>query len=180
MDRMWKIIITVLVLAVITGLTVIIVFPQKTTPIKITQNKTFLQKKTGIYGAIKFPGVYEYEGNIRIGDAVALAGGLADDADVVHSNLTKWVEDGETIIIPTMGPEEPTMTVPAAETQKININDAGKNELMTLPGIGEKRAEEIIRLREKKEGYTSIEELLEIQGISVNLLEKIYDRLLVE
>ena len=180
MDNVWKIIIAALVLAIVAGLTVIIIFPQKTEAIKITQIENVSKKKAGIYGAVKFPGVYEYEGNIRINDAVTLAGGLTDDADAAHSNITKWIEDGETIIIPTASPVEPTLTLPAITEQKININEADKNELMLLPGIGEKRAEEIIRLRAEKGKFTAAEELMEIQGISMNLLEKIYDLIIVE
>ena len=55
-----------------------------------------------------------------------------------------------------------------------------KRVLMLLPGIGEKRAEEIIRLRAEKGKFTAAEELMEIQGISMNLLEKIYDLIIVE
>ena len=60
------------------------------------------------------------------------------------------------------------------------MNTADKNELMSLPGIGEKRAAEIMKLRENKGKITYKEELLEIQGISEKLLESIYDRLIVD
>ena len=51
---------------------------------------------------------------------------------------------------------------------------------MSLPGIGEKRADDIIELREKKGGFRRVEEIMEIPGIGEKLMESIYDRLFVE
>ena len=157
-----------------------IVEPRSSVPIEITPGDTGIKNKIGIYGAVNTPGIYEYEGSIRVEDAVSMAGGLTKDADPAYANLSGWVDDGETILIPTFGFPEPTLTIQAADEKKINLNTADKNELMSLPGIGEKRAGEIIKLRENKGKITSKEELLEIQGISEKLLESIYDRLIVD
>ena len=156
-----------------------IVEPRSSVPIEITPGNSVRKNKVGIYGAVKTPGVYEYAGYIRVEDAVAMAGGLTDEADEAFSNLSGWVDDGETILIPTSGYPEPTLTIQVLNNYAINLNTADKNELMSLPGIGEKRATEIIKLRENKGKITSKEELLEIQGISEKLLEGIYDRLIV-
>ena len=178
--RLWNLIIIILVLLTAAGLTIMIIEPQSSVQIVITPGNAGIKNKIGIYGAVKAPGVYEYEGSIRIEDAAALAGGLTDDADPAHANPTGWVNDGETILIPTSGLPEPTLTIQAPDEKKINLNTADKDELMSLPGIGEKRAAEIIKLRENKGKITSKEELLEIQGISEKLLESIYDRLIVD
>ncbi|BAI79857.1 DNA uptake protein [Deferribacter desulfuricans SSM1] len=61
---------------------------------------------------------------------------------------------------------------------KININTATKEELMSLKGLGEKKAEAIIERREKKP-FDSIEELLEIKGIGKRFLEKNKDNICV-
>ena len=180
MGGLWKLIIIILVLLTAAGLTIIIVEPKPSVQIGITPGNGNIKSKFAIYGAVNNPGIYEYEGFIRVGDAASLAGGLTEEADIVFANVTKWVEDGETIIIPTTGAPEPTLTIPVFDEQKIGLNTAGRNELMSLPGIGEKRAEEIIKLREKKGKITEKEELLEIQGISEKLLESIYDRLIVD
>lgn len=61
---------------------------------------------------------------------------------------------------------------------KININTATKEELMSLKGLGKKKAEAIIERREKKP-FDSIEELLEIKGIGKGFLEKNKDNICV-
>ena len=49
--------------------------------------------------------------------------------------------------------------------KSINLNTATKEELITLPGIGEKTAEKILELRNIKGNYSSLDELLEVKGI---------------
>ncbi|MGA1863022.1 ComEA family DNA-binding protein [Deferribacter thermophilus] len=61
---------------------------------------------------------------------------------------------------------------------KININTATKEELMSLKGLGKKKAEAIIERREKKP-FNSIEELLEIKGVGKRFLEKNKDNICV-
>ena len=134
----------------------------------------------GIFGAVRVPGYYSADGPIRIGEAVDMAGGTAEDADTANAHLAKWIEDGETIIIPTAGSVQPTITPVGKESVIVDLNHAGLEELMKLPGIGEKRASDIIRLREQKGGFSSKEEILEISGISEKLLESIYDQLIVK
>jgi comEA protein len=55
----------------------------------------------------------------------------------------------------------------------ININSADKNDLMNLPGIGEKTAQRIIEFRNKVGKFKSIEDLKEVKGIRNTKLEKI-------
>ncbi|MBF0409271.1 MAG: ComEA family DNA-binding protein [Candidatus Riflebacteria bacterium] len=59
--------------------------------------------------------------------------------------------------------------------EKLNLNDANQDELSQLPAIGKKLAQRIIDSRENKGRFFSIDELLEIQGITENTLEKISD-----
>ena len=180
MDGLLKLIIVVLVLAIAAGLTILILNPQETTPIEITPGIENPENKLGIYGAVKTPGIYVYHGNIRIEDAVEMAGGFSENADPSRSNLAKWIDDGETIIIPTAGSIQPTLTKQAPGTAKINLNTASKAELMTLPGIGEKRASDIIELREQKGKFEKPEDILQINGISEKILENIYDMIIVQ
>lgn len=62
---------------------------------------------------------------------------------------------------------------------KVNINTATKEELTTLDGIGEKYAERIIETRERRGGFTSIEQITEVKGIGQKRFEKIKDEITV-
>lgn len=55
----------------------------------------------------------------------------------------------------------------------ININTAGINDLVLLPGIGEKTAQKIIELRNKKGRFTKLNELMEVRGIGKTRLNNI-------
>lgn len=57
--------------------------------------------------------------------------------------------------------------------KKININNATKTELMTLPGVGEATAERIILFREEKGSFKHISEMKKVKGIG----EKKFDKL---
>ncbi len=57
----------------------------------------------------------------------------------------------------------------------INLNSASKAELMSISGIGEKKAELIIAFREKQ-AFQSVKDLEKVKGFGVKLLEKIKDK----
>jgi competence protein ComEA len=59
------------------------------------------------------------------------------------------------------------------EEQKINVNTADKNELMSIEGVGDKKADLIIRNRP----YNSIWDLERINGISEEFIKKNEGRL---
>ncbi|SHE77088.1 competence protein ComEA [Microbulbifer donghaiensis] len=60
----------------------------------------------------------------------------------------------------------------------VNLNSASATELAEkLEGVGAARAELIVKYREEKGPFTSIEQLLEIKGIGTATLEKNRDRI---
>jgi len=59
------------------------------------------------------------------------------------------------------------------ERRKVDINRAGKEALMELPGIGGHLAEEILIYRDQNGPYMSCEDLLMVRGIGKNKIEQI-------
>lgn len=143
-----------------------------------------------ICGAVSNPGVYELSEGDRICHAVEKAGGFTTRADQNYLNQAQKLTDGMRIYIPTQ--EETALAAEdifpisddlqrAKENESclININTATLEQLCNLPGIGEGKAQSIIAYREEKGSYTSIEEIMNVEGIKEGLFEKIRDRITV-
>lgn len=137
-----------------------------------------------ICGAVVSPGVYTLPGGSRVVQAVESAGGFLPDAEEKILNLARKIEDGEQITVWTREeaenmeitetPQQNTGgTEQASGSGKVNLNTAGKEELMTLSGIGESRADAIIAYREANGPFGSIEEIMNIEGIKEKMFEKI-------
>lgn len=67
-----------------------------------------------------------------------------------------------------------------AEQVSVNINAADIEDLVTLKGIGEKKAEAIIAWREQHGSFESVEQLLEVKGIGETTLAQNQHRLTLE
>ncbi|ALS00848.1 comEA protein [Enterococcus silesiacus] len=135
-----------------------------------------------IKGAVKKPGMYEGSADMRVWDAVMLAGGLGEDADTKQVNYSERITDQMVIYVPKVGEEiqiaeqsADSMTKESNNLSKINLNKASENELQSLPGIGQKKAQEIIRYREENGGFKSIEDLKNISGFGEKTFEKLKD-----
>ena len=134
-----------------------------------------------VCGAVNAPGVYELKEGARVFEAIQLAGGLTEAAAADAVNQARIVTDGEQIRVPTVeeaqnqGAGVAGEVTEGTENNKININAAGKEELMMLTGIGEAKAESIMDYREKNGSFTSIEELMQIEGIKEGVFNKIKD-----
>ena len=144
-----------------------------------------------VSGAVKQEGIIELEENSRVADAIELAGGVREDAYMKDVNLAELLEDGMKIYIPSKEEVENqkesgnyvgnTNTSNKNTTDKndlnskVNINTATKEELDTLPGIGESTANKIINYREENGKFKSIEEIKEVSGIGDSKFEQIKD-----
>ena len=105
-----------------------------------------------------------------------MAGGMTEEAAAYALNLARIAVDGEQIYVPDAEEiQGQSILSGSGYEKKVNINTASMEELMTLTGIGEAKAESIIRYREENGGFQSIEDLMEIGGIKEGVFEKIKD-----
>lgn len=129
-----------------------------------------------ICGAVHEPGVYELPEGSRVHEALEMAGGMTEEAAAYALNLARIAVDGEQIYVPDAEEiQGQSILSGSGYEKKVNINTASMEELMTLTGIGEAKAESIIRYREENGGFQSIEDLMEIGGIKEGVFEKIKD-----
>ena len=138
-----------------------------------------------IKGAVKNPGVYQMKVGDRVKDALDAAGGLTAEADSQKVNLAKRLEDQMVIVVPKVGEE--AEEIPAGETSKeatkegkVNINTATVEELKTLKGVGEKKAEAIIEYRKKNGSFQTKEDLMKVRGIGKKLFESFQERIVTQ
>ena len=133
-----------------------------------------------ICGYITNPGVYTVKKNTRVYEIIELAGGFGDEADDTALNLAGFVNDGQRLYIPAKGEKiaEADGQI-QAEKALVNLNTADKAELMTLPGIGESKAEDILQYRKNKGAFKTIEEIKNISGIKEAAFNKIKDLICV-
>lgn len=142
-----------------------------------------------VCGEVVNPGIYELPAGSRIYEAVKAAGGFTENAEEESVNLASPIEDGVQIRIYSKDEAE-TLAAGAApfdgfeasgegKEPVVNLNTATKEELMTLSGIGESRAEDIIRYREENGGFQNIEDIMKVSGIKDAAFQKIKDRITV-
>lgn len=139
-----------------------------------------------ICGAVEHPDVYILPAGSRVYEAIAAAGGMTDEAEARALNLAELLSDGQQITVLSREEAEQGMQVgpqsfsggPAADA-KVNINTATKEQLMTLPGIGEVKAEAILTYRADNGGFPSVEAIREISGIGEKSYEKLKDLITV-
>lgn len=151
-----------IILAIILLFTLFLVYFQlHSSPLKLeTIDKI---NKAEIKGEIVSPGLYEIEKNETLESLINKAGGLTEMADISSLSLQKKILYEEIIVIPKQ-----------TEVIKISINSASKEQLMTLPGIGESKAQNIIDYR-NNQSFHSIEEIMNVKGIGPKIFEKIKD-----
>lgn len=63
--------------------------------------------------------------------------------------------------------------------KKININKVDKNELLSIPGVGEVTAEKIVKYREENGNFKNIDEIKKVDGIGNSKFEKMKTRITI-
>lgn len=147
-----------------------------------------------VCGAVRDAGVYTLPAGSRVYEAVEAAGGLTEDAEPRALNQAQLLEDGQQITVLTRDETDNTGTgIPEinetdsggaaggsdTKTEKVNLNTADKEALMSLGGIGEARAEAILAYRQEHGMFASAEEIMQIDGIGEKLYGKLKDRIAV-
>ena len=141
-----------------------------------------------VKGEVHHPGVYQMKAENRVKDLIEAAGGFTPLADDQKLNLAQLLEDQMVIVVPKKGEEVNSELAQAPTSQKkevgkegkVNINTATVEELKTLKGIGEKKAEAIIEYRKKNGSFKNKEELMKVRGIGKKLYESFQERVIVQ
>ncbi|MGU3649955.1 helix-hairpin-helix domain-containing protein [Mycolicibacterium sp. A43C] len=150
-----------------------------------------------VVGLVNKPGLVTLEVGGRVADAVELAGGALDGADLVGLNMARRVADGEQIIVGLAAPPgspspmgssvrsvaepsgQPGQASTAATTgsvgDRVNLNTATAEELDALPGVGPVTAAAIIAWRDANGPFGSVDQLGEVDGIGPARLDKLRD-----
>lgn len=141
-----------------------------------------------VCGQVRRPGVYGLPVGSRVYEAVEMAGGMTEDAAASAVNQAQKLEDAQQVYVPSereisqgtsfVQSQEPGASQ-NADSGKVNINTAVKEELMTLTGIGEVKADSIIRYRQEQGSFKKPEDLKNVEGIKDGLYEKVKDQITV-
>lgn len=121
-----------------------------------------------VRGAVSTPGVIELAPGSRMIDVISAVGGFSPEADQSLVNLSTRVNDGQMIVVPAIGTiDQPDLN------GLINLNTASREELKQLPGIGDVLADRIVAYREFSGPFQSVDDLVNIEGISSGMLEEL-------
>ena len=125
-----------------------------------------------VLGAVERPGMFRLDGDARVVDAVAAAGGFGEDADHGSLNLARVVSDGEQIYVAAVGEvvpgppaSGPGVALGSQSEQKVNLNTADSTALETLPRIGPALAARILDWRTTNGRFATVDDLRSVSGI---------------
>lgn len=140
-----------------------------------------------VAGAVQNPGVYTLPEGSRVEDAIIQAK-LLPESDANALNRAALLTDGQKLVVPFAGEAQTANQSTRSETgtihnatsmqtakDKVNLNHATLAQLMTLPGIGEVKAQAIMQYRQEHNGFQTIDELLQVSGIGSVIYSQIAD-----
>lgn len=168
---------------------------ERTVEVTVPPEKIYVD----VCGAVNQPGVYSLEPGSRVFQAVEAAGGCSSEAAGEYINQAELLDDGQQVYVPSRQEVEeqkvfggnsvvpqgglPEQELPKQDVSnqdgKVNLNTADEAELTSLTGIGATRAQAIILYRQENGPFSSIEEIMNVQGIKEATFEKIKDDIAV-
>lgn len=161
------------------GNEIILADTQEAEPVSEGQSETGPEEAmlyVHVCGEVHEPGVYALPGGSRVMDAVESAGGMTEDADRDRLNLAETIADGQQIRIPGLGEDPGASASAEPRDDRVNINTASREELMTLPGIGASRAEDILSYRAGAR-FEKPEDIMKVPGIKEGAFRKLEGRI---
>lgn len=130
-----------------------------------------------VTGKVRRPGIVVLDAGARVVDALEAAGGTRPGADLAGVNLARVLVDGEQVVVglpPPSGVAAAALPSPGAPGGPlVNLNTATQAELEALPEVGPVTAQSILAWRDEHGSFTSIDELLEVDGIGDATLEQV-------
>ncbi|MEQ8833038.1 MAG: helix-hairpin-helix domain-containing protein [Miltoncostaeaceae bacterium] len=129
-----------------------------------------------VVGAVRRPGVYTLREGARVQGAVTRAGGAVPRADLAALNLAARVADGQRIDVPRRGEAVAAPapgTAVGASGAPVSLSAASLEELDGLDGIGPTLAGRIVAWRDANGSFSSVDQLLEVEGIGPGRLESL-------
>lgn len=142
-----------------------------------------------VCGEVNQPGVYELTSGARVYQVIEMAGGMTSDAALDAVNQAAVLYDGQQLVIPSVlewsekdretDSQGTANEKASSENDLVNINEATKEELMTLPGIGESKAADIVAYRENQGRFLAVEDIMNVSGIKEAVFARIKDKITV-
>jgi competence protein ComEA len=141
-----------------------------------------------VAGKVRKPGIYRLPGGARVADALESAGGVRPGTDVSGLNRARRLVDGEQIVAggapaadgagkaPGGAAQGADATGSGASGGTVSLNSATVEQLETLPGVGPVLAQHILDFREEHGGFTSVDQLNDVNGIGARRFADIEPR----
>jgi len=139
-----------------------------------------------VAGAVVRPGIVRLRAGARVVDAIEAAGGARPEADLDQLNLAAKVADGQRIAVGLPGQPATALASPGGATSAVggadgsttgplDLNTATQTEIESLPGIGPVLGAAILRERDERGGFRSVDELRSVRGIGEKRFEDLRD-----
>ncbi len=129
-----------------------------------------------VAGKVRRPGVVTMPTGSRVIDALRKVGGARRGVSLTGLNLARVLTDGEQILVgaqPVPGAAASAAAGASAAPvpgQLVSLNTATLEQLDTLPGVGPVTAQKILDWRTQHGAFSSVDELLEVDGIGQKTL----------
>jgi competence protein ComEA len=130
-----------------------------------------------VAGSVRHPGLYEIEAGARVADAIEAAGGARSRADLDALNLAEVIADGAKVEVPRQGEGATAVGAPVASASSspapapVDLNSADQVALEAIPEVGPVTAAAILAYRTEIGSFSSVDQLLEVDGIGPATLE---------